>query len=48
MSKIPQVQLEELERSILNMQEYDKIEITYKNGRVDITKKTSRKVVINC
>lgn len=48
MNRIPQVQLEEIERKILKLGEYDKMEITNKEGKIKIVVKISQQVVINC
>jgi len=46
MNRIQQIQLEELERSILTLGEYDKLEITNKGGRIEVIKKSTAKLVI--
>lgn len=47
MSRIAQVQLEELEKMILSLDEYDKLEITYKLGKVKVVKKLTKQLIIN-
>lgn len=44
MNSIPTEQMQELEREILNLGEYDKIEISLSKGRVQIIRKSTRKV----
>lgn len=44
MNRIPQVQLENLEKQILALDEYGKIEITNTKGKVQVIVRSTRKV----
>lgn len=44
MNRVPQSQLDNLEREITELGEFDRIEITNTKGRIQVIKKSTRKI----